>query len=45
MLITDKEGLRFTYSKSGIIFWMNFFYFNGWEYVPDSSRYLLRNRY
>lgn len=44
MLITDKEGLRLTYAKSGIIFWMNFFYFNGWEYVPDSSTYLLRKR-
>lgn len=37
MIITDKNGLLIMFPTYGPIFRMNFFYFNGWEYVPDST--------
>lgn len=43
MLITDKKGLLLIVPGERV-FLLNFFYFNGWEYVPDSTIDLLKKR-
>lgn len=49
MIVTDQHGRRYYYGGNGNadsdrIFWMNFFYHNGWEYVPDSTFSLYKKR-
>ncbi|HEY5390802.1 MAG TPA: hypothetical protein VIJ57_01710 [Hanamia sp.] len=44
MFITDKNGLPLMFPSYGRIFWLNFFYYNGWVYVPDSTINLLKKR-
>ncbi|MEO9147382.1 MAG: hypothetical protein ABI237_17670 [Ginsengibacter sp.] len=43
MLITDKSGLLLIFpTDRRRVLWLNFFYFNGWEYVPDTTVNLLK---
>ena len=45
MVITDEKGLPLIFPNFNYyIFKINFFYFNGWEVVPDSMINLLRKR-